>query len=193
MRELAYLMNLNSFGVIILAAGSGNRFGMPKALVPLKRGTFLSSIVKKVEMLKLRYVIITNSDILAELPPSQQMSTAINDSKGDMLSSLKLGMKELNGVDYWIIWPVDHPYVNHHTVLSLIQATVPNSFILPSFNNRLGHPIIIPKESARFVKTSLNLRDISTIFPKVYVEVEDEGINLNINYRTQLLEEDKQS
>lgn len=109
-----------------------------------------------------------------------------------MLDTLKHSIHKREAVyDFCIVFPVDHPFVSIQTIKKLLEMAFlnPDSVIRPSFQNHLGHPIIIPKcldiHSNDF---SLGLKGIirHSNVPCVDVPVDDYGILRNINTKEDL-------
>lgn len=107
-----------------------------------------------------------------------------------MLSSLRLGVSECPGVDAYLVFPVDFPFVSLQTVQILVQAAreYPDIVIKPSFGGIKGHPIIIP------ASIDLDLEEITGGLADIIrtqgltvldVPVDDPGVLRNINYPDQ--------
>lgn len=90
--------------------------------------------------------------------------------------------------------PADIPYITPETDrrLTEVATTAPvedrrGSYFIPSYRHRGGHPICIPAEVCRQIagKTALDgsvtIRTLLDSFSKRYVEVDDEGILLDID------------
>ncbi len=160
---------------IILAAGKGNRFGMPKIDALFRGKTFLDSILSTLKAAGLEDVYIAR-----DLPTA------------DMLSSLIHAVKSLDDCDAagYLIFPVDHPCVQDNTVIALRDAfwLHPEAIIRPSFLGKRGHPIVIPKELDLLAEhASGGLAGIirASQIPKMDLNVNDGGILENINYARQ--------
>lgn len=116
----------------------------------------------------------------------------------DMLATLRLAVSDFKLenkdklVSAYLVFPVDFPFVKPETVSALISAhhQNPQAVIRPCFEQRCGHPIVIP--------TSLNLftndegRGLQGIIRSCQlltldIPVDDQGIHRNINKPKDLL------
>jgi CTP:molybdopterin cytidylyltransferase MocA len=159
---------------LIPAAGKGSRFGMPKVDAGYNGISFSEKILKT----------LSESGI--------DKSIVIRDIETpDMLASLKVGMYSFQSQnvhpDGWLIWPVDHPTVRADTVRFMIKvfSTRTNSIIIPRHDNQNGHPIIIPASLVIPDQYQPNgLKDVIMLshLPVHFIEVDDPGILVNINY-----------
>lgn len=161
---------------IVLAAGKGRRFGLPKADALYRGKSFLDNILDTLKASGIEDVFI-----------AQDPSTP------DMLASLRLAVSELKhkNPSAYIVFPVDHPTVAASTVRELATAHKgsPGSIIRPCFGSRRGHPIIIPAVLDIFCyQGSDGLSGIirASVLPKIDLNVDDPAILENINYAHQL-------
>jgi CTP:molybdopterin cytidylyltransferase MocA len=82
---------------------------------------------------------------------------------------------------------VDHPLVKFETYKKLFESAkeMENKILIPSYNHRAGHPIVIPKNAYRFFLQSdkQTARAVIQEHKKLikYTDVDDENILLNIN------------
>jgi len=154
---------------IILAAGKGSRYGMPKVDAVFGGITFLERIRDT-----LHASGITDIFVARDLPTA------------DMLESLQYAASRNPAATAYIIYPVDHIFVQATTIVDLTSALNinPNAVIRPLFEARAGHPIIIPSS------LDLWMPDISgglaEIIRKSGLEVidlptTDQGVILNVN------------
>jgi CTP:molybdopterin cytidylyltransferase MocA len=158
---------------LIPANGKGSRFGMPKVDAVYNGLTFAQ--------------MIENTLIAAGDFPGLIIRDV---DTPDMLSSLRYGMQQTKSAginpDGWLIWPVDHPFVQPGTLLSMREAfqLYPDSVIIPRFNNKNGHPIIIPASlEISHPEHAHGLKEIIRFSGKniQHVDVPDGGINKNVN------------
>ena len=158
---------------IIPAAGKGARFGTPKVDAMYNSVTFSQKILQTLEEIGIaKHLIIRDIDT------------------PDMLASLRWGMQKIlseqENPDGWLIWPVDHPTVKPDTIriLASVFETNSNSVIIPRYQSKNGHPIIVPGFLCIPDKPEpLGLKGIimQSGFPVKYVNVDDVGILFNFN------------
>ncbi len=124
-------MPCNEIAAIIPASGRGERFGGPKAGASLGAVTFLERILS------------TLKDAgITDLFVAQDYDTP------DMLATLRRAISELgpHHARAYLIFPVDHPFVQPATVRSLRAAwnSNPDAIFRPAYRGQPGHPVIIP-------------------------------------------------
>ena len=162
---------------IILASGKGNRFGLPKAEVKIQGQSFLEKIKET----------LSQADV-------DDIFTARYENTADMLSTLRLAVKELKNKQKnsgFLIFPVDFPFVQAKTVQELIKCHKqnPDAIIRPVYQNKSGHPVLLPfllnleqddkKKGLKYIIQNCGL-------PIFDVPVEDDGILKNINTKEDL-------
>ncbi len=80
---------------------------------------------------------------------------------------------------------VDNPFVNHKLLSLLLENIHDYDYVVPTFNNRGGHPILISKKVLKDIIAenghNLNLKDYLSIYKKKTVNVDDEKILINVN------------
>jgi molybdenum cofactor cytidylyltransferase len=177
----------------ILAAGKGARIGMPKWQLLCRGKTFLEIIVDNLFAANIgKVVCVVRADSMP--PQDSRMQIAINpEPEQGMLSSVYYGIAAASAsysdVGGYLIMPVDHPLVQVKTLMQLrdVFALNPDCVIVPQFNGRRGHPIIIPHELAlQITKKDFlgrSLRDflLCSYANVEHVQVDDCGILQNIN------------
>jgi len=177
---------------IILAAGNGTRIGIPKLMLNINGVSYLTHIVNSLKQAKiLNIVCVVNSDTFdwAKNNADDNIRIAINpDIKNGMISSIYSGLKQLQDYKGIMIIPVDHPYVCYKTYSVLINAfqQYPDAIIKPSWNNKSGHPIIIPYKLTELIQNNditggLNCLIKQSGIKQIFIPVSDEGIVKNIN------------
>ncbi|CAL7962155.1 molybdenum cofactor cytidylyltransferase [Gammaproteobacteria bacterium] len=177
---------------IILAAGEGKRIGQTKWNLLLNGKTFLDIIVEKLIAVSIKDIVcVVRED---SFPQDARINFTVNNKpECGMFSSIYCGVqKNLQALGY-MIFPVDHPLVATKTLDKLYTTFVANlhKVICPSFQQKLGHPIIIPNHFAKKITFSdypgglrKFLLDQRSIICKT--EVNDENILRNINTRSDI-------
>lgn len=184
-------MNFIPITAIILAAGEGKRVGQPKWQLKVHDGeSFLSTIVKKLNLAgidKIVCVVRKNS-----IPVDSRITCVVNPNPDlGMFSSIHCGVhaaKQYQSAGF-IIFPVDHPYVEVETLKQLIEVYEkhPDQIICPIINNKQGHPIIIPS----FVAEKIIFEDYPGGLKKFLLNngfnfcdaaVLDQNVLRNVNY-----------
>lgn len=195
-----------SIAAIILAAGRGKRIGQPKWKLRYHDRTFLDIILSKLQ--ECRCVAIScvaaaeavaeMDDIVKEAKVSAIITTNPNPDDG-MLSSIYYGLKSLPGYDGYLIFPVDHPFVQIKTIQLLIDAFIKNFvkdnniIVAPCYKEHFGHPIIVAKTITKMLTPKFFKLRFSDFlhqqnYQRLQVLVEDGGVLQNINNVQDLLE-----
>lgn len=135
---------------VVLAAGASTRMGEPKALLPAGDGRRFVDVVAAAARAG------GCGGVLAVVGPphgeairralGSGVATAWNARpERGMLSSVQAGIAALPpSAAAVLIWPVDIPFVAAATVRQLLEAA-PGKIIVPTHNNRGGHPLRIPR------------------------------------------------
>jgi molybdenum cofactor cytidylyltransferase len=131
---------------ILLAAGTGTRFGGDKLLFPLADGTpvgvqaarnLLSGVDHGVAVLR------PSDRQLAHLLEAEGMQVAFcTGAETGMGTSLAFGVTAAQDEDGWLIALADMPFIQHdtiHGVASLLRAGAP--IAAPRYQGRRGHPV----------------------------------------------------
>jgi len=184
---------MTTITALILAAGYGTRIGKPKLMLEKNGDSFLSVILKNLQNYSVDKIFcITNKDntewVNTNFPDLQTIINA-NPENG-MLSSVYCGVNfNQSHSDGYLIIPVDYPFVKKETYALLINSFLenPESIIKPYFQNRHGHPIIIPESLIKNIPESgikIGLKEIikKSGIKQIIVEADDDGILKNINY-----------
>lgn len=187
---------LNNVSAIILAAGSGKRIGAPKLKLKIGENYFVNLIVSKLKSAGIEEIVcvIRKEDKeWFEENVSDIQFIENNNTESGMISSIYLGVSHRKNSSGIMVFPVDHPLIDSETIAKLIKSFKENcsSVVKPSFKGQSGHPIIIPNQLYKEVlkkrdNEHLNNIIIDSKLRVIQVEVEDEGILKNINYKTDL-------
>ncbi|WP_221390788.1 NTP transferase domain-containing protein [Dyadobacter sp. NIV53] len=150
------MANQNSYGIIILAAGSSSRLGEPKQLLQYQNKSLIRHVAEAaIEAINSPVIIVTGSVqilILEELHELPLHFVQNNEWQEGMASSIRVGISELlkiNPQTAGVILVVsDQPFVTSELFLDLIQKaeTNENSIIACSYQNTLGTPVLFPKK-----------------------------------------------
>jgi CTP:molybdopterin cytidylyltransferase MocA len=177
--------------VIILAAGSGGRFGMPKIMLHSSNGYALAVIAQRLERAGLTSVVcVTAPDVDPyDYGAPSWVEHAINQNpRAGMISSLATGMDALKGHASYIVAPVDHPFVTSATYRALAVASrlSPGCVCVPSMDGRTGHPIAVPaglglELPGHDVDGGLGAVITRSGLKRIDVPVHDEGVFRNVN------------
>jgi CTP:molybdopterin cytidylyltransferase MocA len=182
-------MNTDNLCVLVLAAGSGTRFGMPKALASYNHSSFLDIIIDKLSKLNLNYCVVVSEEVEASINTSNLESYVINHVNSDMYSSVLLGLHHTLEFSKWLIWPVDFPTVELETISKLVNTPSDRDILIPRTHGSNGHPIILSNNIINKIDEVNTLRELCSFTICDFVEVNDIGILKNINYKEDLSNE----
>ncbi len=182
---------------IILAAGSSQRFGSPKALAQILRQTTETAIERLQQTClnsKIDEIIIVLGDHRTDIEPfvlkHPRIKTAINNefARGQT-SSFQVGLKMISsGAQGIMLFPVDTPIVKAQTINVLIEhfrKEIPQ-ILIPMYQNKKGHPPIFHsklKNDLLKLPDSIGLNEFQSARQSEisYVSVDDPGILRGFN------------
>ncbi len=188
---------------VVLAAGSGTRLGIPKALAHLEGLTLVELVVETcVRALVDEVVVVTGAraeevERLVAVRAARSTDVPLRAvrnrrwSQGRM-GSVQAGWKACPPGAHALIFPVDHPAVSASTVETLLgtfgHATGQPRVVVPTVGtpegHRRGHPILLAaalREEALECAEAAPLHDLVRRHPVLEVPVDDEGIIINVD------------
>jgi molybdenum cofactor cytidylyltransferase len=123
--------------------------GYPKALLPLRDGTFISRVLDtlaRVELAEPRIILGRDAGRIIPSISDQQVRLLINPDPGQgQISSMKLALNDLAPNDVGcLFWPVDQPGVQEGLIRDLIRLFCASGALiaLPVYEGKRGHPAI---------------------------------------------------
>ncbi|HEV8378727.1 MAG TPA: nucleotidyltransferase family protein [Tepidisphaeraceae bacterium] len=133
---------------IILAAGKSLRTGTQKLLLPFANQTIIGHVADQVIKSSIRQVLVVTaeqSEAIAAALKGKRLSIVINpDFEGDMLNSIRCGLRALPGCDAVMILLGDQQGIRSELVGEMVKIfeTTNVSIIVPTYRGRRGHPIL---------------------------------------------------
>ncbi len=179
--------------VIILSAGSSVRMGTHKALLKFEtEKTFLQKITETYSLAGIEQIIVVvNAELhklinKSESAFSEKVMLIINDKPElGRFYSLQTGIKHVKPGNNCFFQNIDNPFTTVTLLHELIIYKDEADVLLPAFQNRAGHPVLISPLVVQKILQSRNsdLRiDMFLITFKVKrVEASDSNILANIN------------
>jgi molybdenum cofactor cytidylyltransferase len=138
----------NKIVPIILAAGSSEELGMPKAVTQFGQKTALQIAFNNCLGLG-RPIVVLGCDagrVRTAVPREAQVVVNRRWREGQ-LSSLLCAMERIPLSAAVLIYPVDHPLLQKHTVIKLVREfrkrKAPKEIVMPRYRGKCGHPIIL--------------------------------------------------
>ena len=131
---------------ILLAAGTGSRFGANKLLHPLPDGTAIAIAALRILKSALPNVIavIRPSDgrLRALLDDEQVAVHLCNDAHLGMARSFVCGIEASRDADAWVIALADMPFVQPRTIKSIAERVAQTGrIVIPAYLGQRGHPV----------------------------------------------------
>ena len=178
---------------MVLAAGSGRRYGMPKALVDTGSGPWVLAALDAVRSCAPRLVVVgAAADRVAALLPSEVITVNNPDHAQGMGSSLRAGLAALDpaDVDAAVIMLVDLPGVGRAVVDRVCRAAggsgpARKALARAAFDGIPGHPVLLGRDHwAGVVRTAVGdhgARDYFAAHPPALVECGDIGSGVDVD------------
>lgn len=133
-------------GGVVLAAGAGVRYGMPKVLAG--HGRWLRSAVSALRDGGCDDVLVVLGAAVVEVPPSARPVVADDWAEG-ISASLRRGLSELDSgpADYVVVLTVDTPDIDAEVVRRVLGAAreTQSGIARAYYGDRPGHPVVIAR------------------------------------------------
>jgi len=135
---------------IILAAGESRRMGDLKQLLPFGEKTVIETVLDKFLQVEFHEIIVVLGYCAEEIHAKlgkYPIKVVVNEKYGDgMLSSVQCGIEYSDELtEAFMIGLCDQPFIEPYIISTLIDHfnTKGKGIILPDYNGKRGHPIII--------------------------------------------------
>lgn len=178
---------------IILSAGNSVRMGGHKALLKFdSEKTFLQKITETYLVAGIEQVIVVvNSELFklineSNLALSENVLLVTNDSpESGRLYSLQTGLKPVLKGFHCFFQNIDNPFTSEELLNELILHKDKADVILPAFQERAGHPVLISATVTRQINACFNYEvrvdEFLRQFKEKRIPVYDQRILININ------------
>ena len=184
---------------IILAGGTSTRMGESKQLLPFGDRTVIETIADTLLATKVDEVVVVLGHLAEEIAgkiSDRPVRTAVNpDYRDGMLSSVKRGIRSVEGAEAVLICLVDQPDMSAGVIDGLIEAywNSPKGIVIPVYRGRRGHPVVVGmryKEEILQLDDQIGLRGLMRAHPEDILEVEvwDERVLHDMDTREAYLE-----
>ena len=166
--------------------------GSPKCWLKIRDATFLLEIANLYNSNGVKNIVIVLNEKFTglswdkEVIEVEKIAFLIknNSPEKGRLYSLQLGLKAIKS-DFVFIHNVDNPFVDNVVLKNLIEHNKLKEIIIPTFNNKGGHPVIINRtiqnEIIENYDSYKTLKEIFSNYSKEYIEVDSKSILKNIN------------
>jgi CTP:molybdopterin cytidylyltransferase MocA len=130
---------------VVLAAGAGTRYGMPKVLAA--QGEWLQAAVDALIGGGCDDVVVVLGAAVVDVPAPARAVTAPDWADG-MSASLRSGLAAVAGADRVVLHLVDTPDIGPDVVRRVLAAADHGlaGLVRTAFGGRPGHPVVIPAQ-----------------------------------------------
>ena len=177
--------------LILLISGNSSRMGKEKAFLPFSNNlSFLEHILKCYSgFLKGNIFFVLNSRNYKAIEQKVSHYTAQlvrnDDTEKGRFHSIQLGIDKSTSSDGVFIQNIDNPFVNKSLLKGMSSLYEPNAFVVPQFQNKNGHPLLLGNELVRELKENAAAYSDFKIFLNQYEKrffvSEQESVLANIN------------
>ncbi len=164
---------------IILAAGSSERLGSPKALVELNGQTLVQLVCKKLRNANLEVIVVTRISLgkkIQEMIPDIRVVVNPSPELG-RTGTIQCAIESI-GIGPILITPVDRPGFSHETVSALSKC---KTTTIPTYEGKGGHPIAITSEDCETILLADPDTPLRELINPDRMRVNDPHLHLNID------------
>lgn len=132
----------SSVAGVLLAAGAGTRYGMPK--VRAEQGEWLRTAVAALHRGGCDDVVVVLGAAIVDVP-SPARAVVADDWADGLSASLRTGIAAISTADYAVLHTVDTPDIGDDVVRRVLSAaqSSPSGLARAEFEGRPGHPVVV--------------------------------------------------
>jgi molybdenum cofactor cytidylyltransferase len=184
---------------VILSAGSSARMGSHKALLKFdSEKTFIQKITETYLLAGIdEVIVVVNSELFkvineSSLALSGKVKLVVNDKPElGRFYSLQTGIKQLKPGNSCFFQNIDNPFTIIELLDELILHKNEADVIVPTFQNKAGHPVLINASVIQEIKIGIDYDVRIDLFLKQFAEkrigIQSSKILLNINSKEDYL------
>jgi CTP:molybdopterin cytidylyltransferase MocA len=138
---------------VVLAAGGGRRYGMPKALVEYEGGLLVERAVRTARGVCDPVLVVLGAqavDVWRQADLDGATVLANEDWETGMASSLRTGLDGLHGwpgrVDAALILLVDMPGMTPEALTRMATHAAPDALAVATYDGVRGHPVLLGRD-----------------------------------------------
>ncbi|SDN76915.1 molybdenum cofactor cytidylyltransferase [Klenkia soli] len=143
-----------SVAALVLAAGGGRRYGMPKALAPLPDGELFVERAVRTARAVCDPVLVVLGAAMVEVWQRADLHGATvvgnRDWETGMASSLRTGIQGLQalgaGIEAAVVMLVDVPGLTPEALARVTAHAAPDALVVPTYDGVPGHPVLIGRD-----------------------------------------------
>jgi molybdenum cofactor cytidylyltransferase/nicotine blue oxidoreductase len=142
-----------STAAVVLAAGGGRRYGMPKALVSYDGSLLVERAVRTARAVCDPVLVVLGAqavDVWRQADLDGATVLANKDWESGMASSLRTGLDGLRGwpgrIDAALITLVDMPGMTPEALTAMASHAAPDALAVATYDGVRGHPVLLGRE-----------------------------------------------
>ncbi|MEA3313807.1 MAG: nucleotidyltransferase family protein [Caldisericota bacterium] len=143
---------VNNIKAILLFAGESKRMGKLKPLLSIGEKTVVEAVLNEYHASSLSEVVLVlgyrADDVkktINEKISSNKLKVVVNKGfKKEMFSSIQTGLLEIKDAEGILIGLGDQVLITCDIINELTESYVKGKVLIPTFQRRKGHPVIIP-------------------------------------------------
>jgi molybdenum cofactor cytidylyltransferase len=182
-----------STSCIILSAGNSERMGTHKSLLKFdSERNFIQKIIETYQKAGVEQVIVVVNTELSTLSKkgtdhlADYIQFITNHFPGlGRFYSLQTGVQHLKSGNYCFFQNIDNPFTTEKLLEELIIHKEKADVIIPSFQNRTGHPVLLSPNVAKDIllqnDPEIRIDQFLKCYSTLKVETSDPSILTNIN------------
>jgi len=144
---------VSTVAAVVLAAGGGRRYGMPKALVEYEGSLLVERAVRTARAVCDPVLVVLGAravDVWRQADLAGATVLANKDWETGMASSLRTGLDGLRGwpgrVDAALVLLVDMPGMTPEALRLLAGHAAPHALAVATYDGVRGHPVLLGRE-----------------------------------------------
>lgn len=179
---------------LILAAGFSSRMKDFKPLMKIGGLSPLEILINHFRSAGVEDIFVVtgfNADVISNFLADKGVRILYNENfEQGMFTSVQTGVKAAseNGNDCFLLTPVDIPLIPPYIIKAVLnrQYKTPDSFVVPCYEGKKGHPLSIPADYAQEILTDAGEQGMKSITSRhedkmVYLETNCESIILDMD------------
>ena len=187
-------INESKPAVLVLAGGLSERMEFPKPWLPFnKNQSFLEKLVKEYFRFGCRQLIVVINEAFCnpkwdlQLSEIAKYATIIKNDQPEKGRSFSIytGLKSIADCPYLFVQNIDNPFIDLELLTALYQYRNEEGYVVPTFEKKGGHPILISKKIFDQLKLmgseAINLKELIKTYHRTELEYPNAEILANIN------------
>ena len=142
-----------SVAALVLAAGGGSRYGMPKALVEHEGSLFVERAVRTARAVCDPVLVVLGAGMVEVWQRADlDGATVVGNREWEtgMASSLRTGIHGLqalgSGIEAAVVMLVDIPGMTGEALARISAYAAPDALVVPTYDGVPGHPVLLGRD-----------------------------------------------